>query len=83
VPARVRSGRGARLSFSLDEAATVAVELQRALAGRREGRACRRPSRRNRRGRRCTRHVRVARLTATDAAGNRSAPQTASFSVRR
>jgi hypothetical protein len=113
-PARVRSGRTARLDVTLDEPATLRAELQRAVAGRREKRACRPPSRRNRGGKRCTRHVRVALVTsslaagarsvrlparpggrvlragryrvvvtATDAAGNRSAAKTATFAVRR
>jgi hypothetical protein len=93
---------------------TLRVELRRAVAGRREKRACRPSSRRNRDGKRCTRHVRITLLTsrlaagaqlvrlparpggrplhagryravvtATDAAGNRSAAKTATFAVRR
>jgi hypothetical protein len=113
-PGRVRAGRTARLDVTLDEPATLRVTLQRVARGRREGRACRRPSRRNRAGKPCTRYVRVAgvvatvaagpqsvrlparpggralrrgkhraSVTATDAAGNRSAPATVAFTVRR
>jgi hypothetical protein len=113
-PGRVRAGRAARLDVTLDEPATLRLMLQRVARGRREGRACRRPSRRNRGGKPCTRYVRIAPVvaavaarqqsvrlpaqpgeralrpgkhrrvvTATDAAGNRSAPATVTFTARR
>jgi hypothetical protein len=111
-PAHVRRGRAISFAFSLDEPATVSVKIQRALPGRREGSACRKPSARNRAARRCTRHVLVttlnaagttganrvrfsakahrrslarghyrALITATDAAGNRSAVRRLSFAI--
>jgi CSLREA domain-containing protein len=50
---------GSSLRFRLDQASTVRFTLRRKLAGRRSGRRCVRPTRRNRRARRCTRLVTV------------------------
>jgi hypothetical protein len=47
--------REPRVSYVLSETATTTFTVQRALPGRRAGRACERPTRRNRRARRCTR----------------------------
>lgn len=68
-PAHARRGRALSFAFSLDEPATVSVKIQRALPGRREGGACRKPTARNRRARRCTRYVLVTALSATGTAG--------------
>jgi hypothetical protein len=56
----------------------VAIRIERALRGRRVGRRCRRPSRRNRARRRCIRFVRAGTLRAQKQAG----PQTTPFSGR-
>jgi DNA-binding beta-propeller fold protein YncE len=71
-----RHKRGTRFSFTLDQAATVRVTIQRRTRGRRVGHACRpnRPS--LHRKRRCTRYVRVARLTRTGHAGSNQLPFT-------
>jgi hypothetical protein len=69
-PGRVRAGRAARLDVTLDEPATLRLMLQRVARGRREGRACRRPSRRNRGGKPCTRYVRIARVVARSPPGS-------------
>jgi len=66
---------GSTLRFSLSEAARVTIAVQRRTTGRRVGGVCRTPSRRNRRYRLAVR--------ARDAAGNRSAAGTASFTVVR
>lgn len=54
-PAATRSPAAIRLTLS--EAATVRLSAERLLAGRRSGRRCVRPTRRNRRARRCVRAV--------------------------
>ena len=61
TPARAK--RGARLTFTLDEPATMAVAIVAKRPGRRVGRACRAPSRKNRKRRKCTRRVTVAKLS--------------------
>jgi len=112
VTARVR--RGTTIRFRLSEAGRVLFTVQRAAPGRKVGRACRKPTRRNRTKRRCTRWVQPRRfamnaaaganrkrfsgrigrrslrpgrhrvtLTATDAAGNRSATRRLRFRVLR
>jgi lysophospholipase L1-like esterase len=58
-PRNVRVGRTATVRYRLDRAAFVSLTLRRALSGRRAGKRCAAPSRRNRRGRRCTRYSRV------------------------
>lgn len=115
VPRRtLRVAAGSTLRFTLSEAARVVVTVERALAGRRVGTSCRKPTRANRGRRACTRYagarrltiagrsgansVRLtgriggraltrasyrARLVATDAAGNRSAPRDLRFRILR
>jgi hypothetical protein len=61
--ASARARRGSAFRFRLSEAATVTITVERALPGRRVGKACRRPARRLRHRKRCTRHVRKAKLT--------------------
>ncbi len=58
-PSSLRAGDRATLRFTLSEAATVTLGFERALAGKRRGRACVRPTRSLRRARRCTRYVHV------------------------
>jgi hypothetical protein len=57
------------LSFRLSEAATVKLSVQKARAGRRVGKKCRKPSRSNRNRRRCTRYVKVKGVTVNGKAG--------------
>jgi hypothetical protein len=53
-----RAPTGSRVSYRLNEAATITFRVQRATKGRVVGRKCRRETRRNRRGRkRCTLYV--------------------------
>jgi hypothetical protein len=62
-------GRAARFSYTLDRAATVAIVVRRALAGRRVGGVCRKPTRANSRARSCRRYVTVGRTSAGGQAG--------------
>jgi streptogramin lyase len=57
---RRRVSTGTIISFTLDRAASVSFKVERARAGRRAGRRCAKPTRRNRGARRCTRYVKVA-----------------------
>ena len=50
---------GTTIRFRLSEAATVRLTFEKAATGRRVGKRCRKPSRKNRRRKRCTRYVRV------------------------
>jgi hypothetical protein len=51
------ASKGARVSYRLSEAATATFRVERARPGRRVGRKCVRPTRRNKARRRCTRYV--------------------------
>jgi hypothetical protein len=51
--------RGTRVSFALDRAASVRFTVARRMVGRRSGRRCVAPTRRNRSARRCIRFVAV------------------------
>jgi Tol biopolymer transport system component len=57
VAARRRTPTGTRVTFRLSEAASVRFTVQRAQRGRRVGRRCVKPSRKNRKRRNCTRFV--------------------------
>ena len=70
--AKASAGRGTKFRWRLDEAAAVTINVARALPGRKVGRACRRPTRRNRGRRRCTRYRGVGRLKAKGVAGANS-----------
>jgi hypothetical protein len=64
---------GTKVSYRLSEAATTTFTVERQRAGRRVGRTCKKPSRRNRRKRRCKRFVRVrGSFTHRGAAGANS-----------
>ena len=61
---------GTTVRYALSEPATANFTVERPVAGRRVGRTCAKPTKRNRRGRRCTRYVRVGRpFTHRGAAG--------------
>jgi Tol biopolymer transport system component len=64
---RVRVGTTIR--FNLDEAARASFTFHRMLKGRRAGRRCVKPNRRNRRARRCTRFVRAGSFSLNANAG--------------
>lgn len=62
-----RAGRGTRISYSLSEAATVTLTVERVRRGRRRQGKC---STTARRGRRCRKFVRAVTLTRRSPAGN-------------
>ena len=70
--ARAATRRGTKFRWRLDEAAAVTITLARALPGRKVGRACRRPTRRNQSRRRCIRYRKLGRLKAKEVAGANS-----------
>ena len=53
-----RAPIGSRVRYALSESATTRFTVERRTTGRRSGRRCVAPTRRNRRARRCVRHVR-------------------------
>jgi WD40 repeat protein len=66
--------RGGSVRLTLSEAGTVTVRIKRAVAGRRVGKACRKPTRANRRRKRCTRYRGVGAFKLAGVAGaNRKA----------
>jgi hypothetical protein len=72
APSRARPGKRISFHFQLTEPATIRIEIQRALPGRRDRGSCRKPSSRNRKGRKCTRFKRTAVLGANGTAGQNS-----------
>jgi hypothetical protein len=60
---------GAIVSYRDSQAARTTFTVQRRAAGRRQGRRCTKPGKRNRRGKRCTRFVSVGSFRHTDVAG--------------
>jgi hypothetical protein len=72
-----RVKRGTRIRYTLSEAATLQIVIERAAEGRRAKGRCRKPTK-NRKGKRCTRYLRVGVLRASEAAGK----QGTSFSGR-
>jgi hypothetical protein len=61
--------RGTTIRYTLSEAATVRLRIDRRLKGRKVGKRCRKPTRRNRTRRRCTRFKRAGTLTRTGKVG--------------
>jgi hypothetical protein len=61
--------RGTSLSFSLSEAATVKIAVQRRRAGRRKGARCVAPTKKLRKAKTCTRYVTLGTLTKSGRAG--------------
>jgi hypothetical protein len=57
--ARRRRRAGTRVTYTLSEAALVTFRVQRRARGRRVGRRCAKPRKKNRRRRRCIRYVRL------------------------
>jgi hypothetical protein len=66
--------RGTRFRYTLSEAATVRIAIERRARGRRVGRRCRPPSRRLRKRRRCTRWLGRGALEVPAVAGPNSTP---------
>jgi hypothetical protein len=58
-PASFKAKAGSKINFSLSEAASVRVVVDRSAQGRRAGGKCRAPSKANRKRPRCTRFVRI------------------------
>jgi hypothetical protein len=69
---RPRTGKSTTLRLTLSEAARVSVRVERALAGRKVGRSCKKPSRKLAKRRRCTRWVRARSASKTLPAGRGS-----------
>jgi hypothetical protein len=59
LPAASAVRVGTIISFNISETSTLALSFERALPGRKVGRTCQKPSRRNRGKRPCTRYLRV------------------------
>jgi hypothetical protein len=60
---------GTKIRFQLDQAATVAIKIERALPGRKRGKRCVAPTKKLKRAKRCTRYVKAGTLTRRAAAG--------------
>jgi hypothetical protein len=75
---RRRARKGTRFRYTLSEAARVVFTVDRVRPGRRVGKRCRKPSRKNRGRKRCKRYTRAGRFAALSPAG----PNTRSFSGR-
>jgi hypothetical protein len=75
--------RGTRFRYTLSEAATVTITIERKLKGRRVKRGkktvCAKPTRKNRRKRRCTRYKRAGTLKQNKQAGKQTTPFTGRF----
>jgi virginiamycin B lyase len=67
--ASLRAGQARSIRFTLSEAAAVTFRFQRALAGKRKGKACVRPTRALRRAKSCVRYATVRTRTVTGRAG--------------
>jgi hypothetical protein len=66
---RKRAPVGTTFLFTLNEAATVTISIDRAAAGRRSGKRCVKPTRKLARHKRCTRFVHAGTLTRASGAG--------------
>jgi hypothetical protein len=69
-----RHKRGTTIRFTLSEASTVKIAIQRAAAGRRKGMRCVKPSRKLRKAKKCTRFVTAGTLTRKGKAGANKVP---------
>jgi hypothetical protein len=74
--AAAKRKRGTVFSFTLENAGTMRIAIQRAMSGRRSGRRCRPPTRRLRGKRACTRWVTQHSLTRTAHTGVNRVPYT-------
>jgi DNA-binding beta-propeller fold protein YncE len=64
-----RAKKGTKFVYSLSKAARVLFRIERAAPGRKVGRSCRKPSRRNRRAKSCTRYAKVGAFAQNGLAG--------------
>jgi hypothetical protein len=71
-PVAAAAKKGTSFSYSLSEAATVTFTVERRSAGRRVGRRCAKPTRRNRGRRKCSRYVRIGAFAHAGKAGANS-----------
>ena len=64
-----RARKGTAFAYTLSEAASVTVTVERKTAGRRSGRDCVKETKRNRKAKRCSRYVPLGSFTQDAAAG--------------
>lgn len=70
IAGRSRAKKGTTFRFTSSEAGRATLQIERKASGRRVGRRCVQPTRRNRNRRKCTRYVRAGQaLTRTASAG--------------
>jgi hypothetical protein len=67
--ARRRARRGTTFTYRLSESARVLFTIEQRASGRRVGRTCQRPTRRNRSRRACVRYVKIGSFAAAGDAG--------------
>jgi len=72
--ATARAKKGTTFVFSLSEQATTTLTLERGQPGRRKGRSCDKPTRKNRKAKKCTRFVKVGALTHAGTPGGNTVP---------
>jgi hypothetical protein len=72
--ASARAKRGTVFVYSLSEPSTVAIVIQRAGPGRRKGRSCVKPTRRNREASKCTRYTSAGAFTRSGLSGVNAVP---------
>ena len=58
-PSRFKAGKKATIKYTLNEPATVAFTVERALSGRRSGKRCVKPTGKNAKKKKCTRYAKV------------------------
>jgi hypothetical protein len=81
--ASVAKATGTRVTYRLSEPASVRFTVQRAQAGRRSGKRCVKPTRKNRKAKRCSRLVAVGSFTHRGNAGANSLRFTGRITRRR
>jgi Ca2+-binding RTX toxin-like protein len=69
VVPRMRSGRPGTFSYSLDKAASVTIAIDQARPGRKDGRTCKKQTRKNRQKRACILFAAIGKLSQPGAAG--------------
>jgi hypothetical protein len=74
TPVSARTKRGTTFRLTLNEAATVVIAFERSERGRRRGRRCVKPTRRNRTARKCRRWVKRGQIQRSAAAGQVAIP---------
>ena len=63
TPVAARAKRGSKLRFTLSEAATATIKIQKPVSGRRKGKRCVKPTRKLRKAKKCKRWKTVKTLT--------------------